>query len=220
MIKNRRDIIIFSFIIIAVTILKVPYVRSIINFMSNQYFCKLFVLNGNEQIANLIWLIPIVSTVFFISKQSYLCIMNFEVRYKNRKKYFYKLIKDHSIKIIFYNILAILIQYISICFMMNIPIAINGLSVQFIIKYFIELGVFSLTILLISILLKNFIYGFLINISLLCLAMLSLNNSFVPVVSLYMDSYINLYSIISIFILIFLIRKVYTRLDLIGGKNK
>lgn len=174
----------------------------------------------DDPILRLIWITPILFSVFLACKNSYLYILNFSVRYKNRKTGYVKCMITHLLNISFFSIVALIIQAVWIGGSAEKQLIYDGETIKVILKYIIENITFSFTILTLSIYFKNFIYAFIANvIALLILMNISLINV-IPVVSLFAGYEINLVSIMSIIICMILIFNFYLKLDFLGGKDR
>ena len=81
---NKKDFLIYLLILLAVTYLKSIYLSEV--YIDNWWYQAL-IFFGSDQFVNILWLIPILIQVFFISKKIYVELNYFDLRYKNRNNF-------------------------------------------------------------------------------------------------------------------------------------
>lgn len=211
---NKKDIIIFLLIIAAIGYLKSVYLAS----MDISNITVYFICYGDNQLINVIWLLPILIQIFFISKQAFLELCHFDFRYKNRKTMIYKCITRILFLQLFYTLLSFISQLIVISLFIPIKLDISVIIFYFIIKYYLEILWFILLLLLVSIFSNEY------TITLTCMTVIhilgisSLSWDYLPFTSLYRDCLINPITIIMIPIIMIILRYYFLKKDLLGGE--
>ena len=216
---NKKQLLIYISILVLTCILKIPYIPEIIDDYSLIPFNIIVYYSKNSYI-NFVWLIPIVSSSFILSSTLYYKLINFDTRFKNRYRYLLQLIKDNLLSSILFSILTTLIQWLVFMLYFKFNIEINVMLCIIIIKYALEIYLLSISILIISLLINNFIYSYVIIISTIIILINSFRVSFLPFVNLYCDYNINIIDMIILFILALLIKFIYEKKDLGGVKNE
>lgn len=216
---NKKQLLIYIFIILITCILKKPYILEIIEDYSLAPF-NILIFYSKDNYINFVWLIPIISSTFILTSSLYYKLINFDTRFKNRYRYLSKLLKENLWKNILFTILTILIQWIIFMCIFKFTIQINEMIFLIIIKYILEMYLLSIGILVLSLLINNFIYSFVIIISIILILINSFRLSFIPFVNLYCNYRINIADIILVIMLMLLIRFIYRKKDLGGVKNE
>lgn len=189
------------------------------------FLYKIIIFNSDHPLIDnntlaLYWMIPILYTLFLISKKSYFYMMNFKTRYKHRINGFKSCMIEHLKNVCIFSILTLCIQVLFIVPSVEIEFVYNWDIVVFIFKYLIEMYCASLAILLIGMWLKNYTYALLVIVIILLLPLLGAKFFYVPILSLFVSYKINMVSIIGIIGLLLWLKKSYMKLDFLGGKEK
>lgn len=216
---NKKQLLIYIFILIITCILKIPYIPEIIDDYSLIPFNIVVYYSKNNYI-NFVWLIPILSSSFILASTLYYKLINFDVRFKNRYRYLLKLLKDNLWSSILFAIFTTVTQWLIFMIYFKFNIEMNEILCVIIIKYALEIYLLSISILLISLLINNFIYSYVIIISIIIILINSFRVSFFPFVNLYCDYNINIIDVIMVFILVLLIKFIYEKKNLGGVKNE
>lgn len=216
---NKKQLLIYISILVLTCILKIPYIPEIIDDYSLIPFNIIVYYSKNNYI-NFVWLIPIISSSFILSSTLYYRLINFDTRFKSRYRYLLQLIKYNLLSSVLFSILTTLIQWLIFTIYFKFSIEINVMLCIIIIKYALEICLLSTSILIVSLLINNFIYSYVIIISTIIILINSFRVSFLPFVNLYCDYNINIIDIIMLFILALLIKFIYEKKDLGGVKNE
>ncbi len=214
---NRKDMILYSIVLIIVILLKKAYLNEICVQASVASYYTI-VNFSNNSIFNLIWITPIVLNILIISKNIYYELINFDTRYKNRKRYFIKKIKKNFFVHILICIITILIQWFTFKFIFNLPIDINLVSLNILLKYIFEIYFIIIIILLFALMFDNYTYSFIYTIALMFLLVATTKNFYIPFVTLFSNYRINLINCLFLIILYLIIKRLYNRIDLGGVK--
>jgi hypothetical protein len=200
-------------------ILKIPYIPEIIDDYSLIPF-KLVIYYSKNNYINFVWLIPIVSSSFMLASTLYYKLINFDTRFKNRYRYLLRLLKENFWSSILFAIFTTVIQWFIFMIYFKFNIEMSEMIYLIIIKYALETYLLSISILAISLLINNFIYSYVIMISIVIILINSFRTSFFPFVNLYCNYNINIVDVIVISILVLLIKFIYEKKDLGGVKNE
>ena len=217
--KYKYELIIYIFLMILFSIIKAPFIDTIDAETFTEQFITYYIHYGELQQFNIIWITPIFIMIFFISKDKYLSLVNFNLRFHNRKDYFISIIKNLIIKIITYSFVYFFVQLPVLLLNINFSIEINLEMFKFISKYTIEVYTIIICILMITIYIRNYTYCFVGILSIFYL-LLRINYSYIPFVSIFINNKLNIISVgIGIIGTIFLFKK-YQEIDIIGEIKK
>lgn len=205
--KIDYNLIIKSIIFLIITIiLKFSYIPSLTD--NNNYY-NMLIFWGNNSIANLIWLLPIIFLNYQLTKKFVYKAINFNTRYVNRNHYINHLLMINFIYCLFLSIFFSLIQILIFIKFNNLNLSYNIFSC--IITYFWINYLLNLCVIFLSLLIRKYIYSVVIIILLFCLILITLN-----LLKLYI---ICLISIVLCTFMNYAIRKKYFMIDL-GGVLK
>lgn len=215
----KQDIKLLILTIIIISLVKAPFIEdSSVDLYDNLH--SFYIYYGEDMMFNTIWLTPLLATLFFITKSIYIKIMNFNIRYKNRKA---------AIRNILFQLYGYGIVFILLSLVIQLPLFILNTSygvefelriIIFVFKYCIELMSASTVIIVVAVFLKNYTYSFVIVCSLLLLLLTGYQSYYFPLVSLYVNDNINLLSILIQLGMIFILYNNYLKTDVLGGRNK
>lgn len=212
---NKKDICIYIVIIVCITYLKSIYLRDI--FQDENWEYQYFIYFGNNQFVNIVWLLPILVQVFFISKNCYMKMCYFDLRYKSRKnllnKIFIYVIENQLI----YVCIAVFLQIIGLYIFTDIKLSLSSYILEFFCKYFIEVMLYTVVLIYFSLLISRFTISFIIELFVLIIALMLFRISYVPIVTLFYDYHFNYITILCIVIMLCFIKKLYLSKDLLGG---
>ena len=131
---NKKDFLIYLLILLAVTYLKSIYLSEV---YTDNWWYQALIFFGSDQFVNILWLIPILIQVFFISKKIYVELNYFDLRYKNRnnflKNIFLCFIKEHTI----YTTSFIVVQIIGLMILTGIPFKFDVGILELFCKYYV-----------------------------------------------------------------------------------
>ena len=156
---NKKQLMIYIFILVITCILKMPYITEIIDDYSLIPFNIVVYYSKNNYI-NFVWLIPIVASSFILTSTLYYKLINFDVRFKNRYRYLLELLKDNLWSSILFALFTTIMQWLIFAIYFKFNIEINEMLCIIIIKYALEIYLLSISILIISLLINNFIYSY------------------------------------------------------------
>lgn len=212
---NRKDLLIFLIVILAITYLKSIYFYDIYEGENWQY--QLFIYFGSEQFVNIIWLIPIIVQVFFISKNVYMEMCHFDLRYRNRKHLLKQVMiyfmKEHTL----YTIISIVVQMLGLMLIMKVPMYLESYMIEFICQYFMEIMFYITLLVTVSLLTSHYILSFIAELTILIGMLMIFKNSYIPVMTLFCDYHFNYITVPCIFMTLYIIKKIYIAKDLLGG---
>lgn len=212
---NRKELLIFLVVVFTITYLKSLYFYDIYEEENWQY--QLFIYFDRNQFVNIIWLIPIITHIFLISKNVYIELCHFDLRYRNRNHLFKQVmiyfIKEHTI----YTIISIAVQIFALIVIMKIPMYLENYMIEFICQYFIEL-MFSIILLVgISLITSKYTLSFIMELSVFIVILMIFKNDCIPFITLFSHYHFNYITVPCIIIVLFMIKKIYMSKDLLGG---
>ena len=159
------------------------------------------------QFVNILWLIPILIQVFFISKKIYVELNYFDLRYKNRnnflKNIFLCFIKEHAI----YTTSFIVVQIIGLMILTGIPFKFDVGILELFCKYYIEIMFYIWLLILVSLVIQKYTISFLIELTLLLVLLNILKSSLFPIISLYYNYSFNFLTLPCICFVLHFIKK-------------
>ena len=194
---NYKKAIMLFLIIIIICFFKIIYIKDLANINFTKLVHYFLVFWGNNNFVNLIWLLPILMNLLFVSKKFYLKLMKFDTRYKNRNKFVLNTIKDCLLYSGAFNFFLIITQVAIITFLIKSNISFSIELIKFIFSYILENTFLNFLIIFLALIIRNYIYSLLMVI-ILCIIMLTIipNNIYMPFVSLYCTSDINYMTIL------------------------
>ncbi len=221
MIKTVRKIRIKSVILMvafigAVLVLKSPYMNSLYEGDYILFMKQILFMQGEDLIANVFWLFPIVGSLFFISDYGYSRLIHFSTRYKNRRNYIRKVyFRTLGYALLFHFLFSVL-QILIFSGSYGIQISFSLMNV--ILQYVIENTFLSLLVICISLVIKKYIYAYISVITglIILLRVPKLYGKWIPFISLNCTNSINVFTIIGCIVITFIVYKLYLHCD-IGG---
>lgn len=211
---NKKDFLIYLLILLAVTYLKSIYLSEV---YTDNWWYQALIFFGSDQFVNILWLIPILIQVFFISKKIYVELNYFDLRYKNRnnllKNIFLYFIKEHTI----YTMSFIVVQIIGLMILTGIPFKFDVGILELFCKYYIEIMFYIWLLILVSLVIQKYTISFLIELTLLLVLLNILKSSLFPIISLYYNYSFNFLTLPCICFVLHFIKKIYISRDLLGG---
>lgn len=217
---HKREILIFAVLILLLSLLKNPFVTQLEDVSFFESISSYYIYYGGLTEVNIIWLAPIMLTMFFISKNVYLMLMNFNIRYHDRIRCFIHIIRSLITRLLIYGILSLILQLAVFLYNTSYVFEWNGDLVCFIIKYIIELGAVVTLLLLIAVLLQNYTYGFVITMIAIVIILMMYKGVYIPFITLYVNEKINIISIIMLIINIGILYQIYLKRDIMKGITK
>lgn len=211
-----KSIILTVTLITTVFILKSPYISSLYEGEYISFIRQVLFKQGDNLIANIFWLFPIVGSLFLISNYGYNQLISFSTRYQNRRIYVKSILYKTIVYSLLFNALFAVLQIIIFSRSYGIQFGLNLIHV--ILQYVIENTFLSLLVICISFVIKKYIYSY-ISILLVIIILLNAPESYgrwVPFISLNYTNSINLITVISCIVVTFIIYKLYLHCD-IGG---
>jgi hypothetical protein len=217
--RSRNNIILFVLFSIFINILKMPFINSINDSSFIELLYNYFILFEDNQFVNSIWFSQIIVQVFFISKEVYIALFHFNLRYKNRKNYFRKVGLYFIFNTLIYSSICLSIGFIFMLFQGKVSIVYNTQILMFIVKYIIETSVLIIMIVSVGLLLRNYVYSFLV-ITMLALLLINVARiEYIPFVTIYANTNINYISLVIMLKLIPILYHVYPKIDERGGET-
>ncbi len=211
---NKKDFLIYLLILLAVTYLKSIYFSEV---YTDNWWYQALIFFCSDQFVNILWLIPILIQVFFISKKIYVELNYFDLRYKNRnnllKNIFLYFIKEHTI----YTTSFIVVQIIGLMILTGIPFKFDVGILELFCKYYIEIMFYIWLLILVSLVIQKYTISFLIELTLLLVLLNILKSSLFPIISLYYNYSFNFLTLPCICFVLHFIKKIYISRDLLGG---
>lgn len=183
----------------------------------NQGIYNVIIFWGEDIFNNIIWLLPIIFTFYVLSKKYFYNLLEFNMRYQNRRRYLKKIFLNFFTDSILFNSFIYIFQIIILLYINKQSFILNSFVLTFLFQYIIEMTLASLIIILVGLLFKTFIYAYIVYIASFLLGLMLLNpNQYLPFISLYSGVNINVISLIVIIISVVIIKKMYKHYD-IGG---
>ena len=201
---NKKDFLIYLLILLAVTYLKSIYLSEV---YTDNWWYQALIFFGSDQFVNILWLIPILIQVFFISKKIYVELNNF------LKNIFLCFIKEHAI----YTTSFIVVQIIGLMILTGIPFKFDVGILELFCKYYIEIMFYIWLLILVSLVIQKYTISFLIELTLLLVLLNILKSSLFPIISLYYNYSFNFLTLPCICFVLHFIKKIYVSRDLLGG---
>lgn len=212
------ELLTFIFATVFVSFIKVDD-YNLLSYTTAEFWYKLLISFDEDFISNFIWLIPILYMLFFVSKTTYIRIMNFNNRYKNRRQYINSCIKEFILFSVFVSLIFIIITFGFACFKYSDYLIFDFNIFAICLKFTFEIMLFELLIVVLAIFIKNYTYSYLVLVFVFIICIMFFKKKWIPIVSIFADYQFNYWSFISFVLFYFLLRKVYLCLD-IGGDYK
>ncbi len=178
-------------------------------------FYNLFVFWSDNEMDNLIWLLPILLNLYIIGKFYYENMSTFEMRFKNRKCYIYHQLRCCIVDSILLNLVILFVQYIVLGLHLNIFVSSDFILLEIIAKYVIELTALNMVLILLAMILNDFTYSFIILtiFQILALKLVGVSKD-IPFLSLYKGSEMNYFTILLLFFTMIGVIFIYKRMEL------
>lgn len=157
--------------------------------------------------------IPYFILIFFSSKNIYDKLMEFNLRYSNRKIYFRKCLFDLAIIDFLYTFILLIIYILIFRFKFKF------IYVDLFFKLSLQLYIVILCCLILSLLIRNYSYSFLINCFIYIYSLLFFRKKYIPFISLYITDK-NVPFLLVYFVLIIVLYRIYLHIDLGGRLNE
>ena len=179
----------------------------------NDFYNDLFFLNSSQILQQIMWLLPFLVMLYFTSSMLYDNLNHFRTRYKNRKRYFRKML-----------ILTLLLSTFNVLVMFIVELVpIWILSIHRILVTFqlssigmiIEIIIGSLIIVLFSLLTSQFIFPFVVICTGIFIGSYLHIEKFLPIANVYLYQTISPAVLIEGIVCFILLYKVYQTKDLI-----
>lgn len=224
---NLRKLILFILIIAIICILKNAFISSI-DGEGYAYFIRRVLVSWDEsQFLNIIWLLPIMFSIYIIARNHFFKIHHFDTRYNNRKHFINKFLIKCCLSSIIVNFLIAFLQVIVLSLTTKTSIMINIDVVTIFVQYIIESTFLNIVIILCAMYIKNFMYTYIIFLIFIILSLtiivnLSLvgENPYLPFINIYYSDKINVITILLTIAVIYFIKKLYIRYDILGGVDQ
>ncbi len=210
---------IYLTIILVTCYMKIPFLLEMRSWMNVSYY-KIIIDFSKNNIYNFIWFIPVILNIFLISKNMYYKLIKMNPRYKNRKTYYFSIIKDNIKNHIILGTFTILVQIILFTIIFQLPIETKTIFLIFYFKYIIETFLLIMIIVIGALVIDNFIYSIIIVTCTVLVLLNSFKCFYIPFVSLYVNYNINYVDFFIIIILIFILKSLYIKIDLGGVKDE
>ncbi len=195
---------------IIIILLKRLFINSIYEGEYITYIKKmLFMQSSDNFMINFLWLLPIVLNIYVITTKGYDKLSHFDIRFINRKKYVKCELRKLLLETLYLNIFIVIIQMIA--FSLQFKISLNISLLKFILHYLIYNIGLDLIIIFISLIIKKYMYSFII-ILIMLIVFLQMNNKM-----FFLDlgnwNIVSMFIIISLFTVV-LIYRLYLHLDI------
>lgn len=216
----KKELLFYVIIILLLSLIKAPFIAIDEELSCLETIYQYYIHYGDLPQLNIIWLAPILVSMFFITKSVYLKLMNFNLRYHNRKDYFIRITKLLLINVIIYCLLGIVLQLPALVLKTNLVIEMDKGLLVFILKYLIELLAVSAILLLVAVLIKNYTYAFVMIVITIISFLTKLRISWIPFITLYTGTKINIISLVFIGLNIITLYYRYIKRDIVKGITK
>ena len=217
---DRKELLIDAIVIILLSLIKGAFVTIDEELSFFALFRSYYIRYGDISQFNIIWLAPLLVTIFFITKSTYLKLMNFNIRYHNRKISFIKIVQHLLLRTIIYGLLSIILPLPVLLDKVNFVVELNIDIFLFVLKYIIELLAISTIILLFAFLIRNYTYCFSIVLVIIIFLLTKFKVSYLPFITLYVSDEINIFSIMLIILNVGTLFYSYLKRDVLKGVTK
>ena len=197
---NLKEIISFAFMIGIICFFKTIYINSITYTSYSDLVSNILIFWNKNQFVNLIWFLPVLINLFFVSKKYYEKLVVFNPRYGNRYNYVSYVIRDCFIYSFAYNLIVALSEIIFITLFIKASYYFSFELIKNVLLY---------------VLINKYMYSFLIVIS-ICIMFLVVSNNFTLS---FLKTYFIIYVLVIIILVIYLIKGKYQKID-IGGLER
>lgn len=190
--KNYKMFLYVLFITLVIFIFKYIYLKNIFyNSLDNLVFDVIEVV-GDNQFANLVWYLPFITNIFFVTNKYCEQISLFNPRYKNRYHFALQNIKNCMLYALILNIFILAIQIVLMLIFGKINYTISFAFVKCIIIYVLHNVLLDFIVILLTLLIRKYMYAL--------LTIIVINYIFISVFKIYLK--INLMKIVSAFYII------------------
>ena len=217
---DYKKVLLLILTIAAVCVLKLHYINSLPYDSFADLVCNSLVFWGDNQFVNLIWCLPILINLLYISKKYYEQLVVFNMRYKNRNFFILHTIKNCFVYSVFCNLIIVLVHIVFILYTTQNNILFSLDLVKFIVTYVLMNSFLSYILIYFALISRHYIYSLLTTI-IVCIFsfILFYNNEYLLFPRLFYSNEIILALIILLFGIVCLIRKKYLKLDIGGLEN-
>lgn len=217
---DYKKVLLLILTIAAVCVLKLNYINSLPYDSFADLVCASLVFWGNNQFVNLIWCLPILINLLYISKKYYEQLVVFNMRYKNRNFFILHTIKNCFVYSVFCNLIIVLVHIVFILYTTQNNILFSLDLFKFIVTYALMNSFLNYIVIYFALISRRYIYSLLITI-IVCIFFLSFfyNTENTLAVLFQFSSEIMISLIGLLFGITYLIRKKYLKLDIGGLEN-
>ena len=212
---NLKEIISFAFMMGIICFFKTIYINSITYTSYSDLVSNILIFWNKNQFVNLIWFLPVLMNLFFVSKKYYEKLVVFNPRYGNRYNYVSYVIRDCFIYSFAYNLIVALSEIIFITLFIKASYYFSFELIKNVLLYVLINIFLDFVTLYLCLLINKYMYSFLIVIS-ICIMFLVVSNNFTLS---FLKTYFIIYVLVIIILVIYLIKGKYQKID-IGGLER
>lgn len=221
---DLRKVLLFCLTIAVICIMKNICIGSIDSENYAYFVRQVLIFWDQSQFLNLIWLLPIMLSINLIARKYFLEMHHFDTRYSNRKCFINKLLIKCSIFSLISNFLVAILQVITLTIITKTSYMINTDVITILIQYIVESTFLNIIIILFAMNTNNFMYTYIIAIIFIIVSLTSIinlslieGNPYIPFINMYFSDKINVVSILLSILVLFIIKKLYLKHDILGG---
>ena len=217
---DYRKVLLLILTIATVCVLKLNYINSLPYDSFADLVCNSLVFWGDNQFVNLIWCLPLLTNLLYVSKKYYDRLVVFNMRYKNRKFFILHAIKNCLTYSVFYNLIIVFVHISFILYAIQSNMLFSVELIQFIIIYVLINSFLNYIVIFFALISRLYIYSLLTTI-IICIFSLILfyNNEYLLFPRLFYSNETILALIILLFGIVCLIKQKYLKLDIGGLEN-
>lgn len=198
---------------LAIALYKSTFIRMDSYLQFNDFYKDLFFLNSSQILQQIMWLLPFLVMLYFTSSMLYDNLNHFKTRYKNRKRYFRKML-ILTLLLSAFNVLVMFILELVPIWILSVQRISVTLQLSSIIMI-IEVVIGSLMIVLFSLLTNQFIFPFIAVCTGIFIGNYLHIEKLLPIANVYLYQTISPVVLIEGIVCFILLYKVYQTKDLI-----
>lgn len=212
---SKIEILFFVAILFIITVIKSPNL-TYENFLETIRNI-LFFYDKEFMFMNIISLLQYFVLVFIILKKTCYRLTHFILRYKNRKKYIFKVITDMFFMNIILSFIMIFLEGFVFLYIKGIDIDLNFSLLQMSIKLIFELFILEVILVILILITRKFTYSYLFVSIIVIICLHYVRKDYIPLVSVYLSNNFNIFLFILLVVLLMVLYFIYQVLD-IGGE--
>ncbi len=212
---SNREILFFIFMLFIITALKSSNL-TYGNFLES-FKNVLFFYNEKTLLINTVSLLQYFILILIVVKRACYRLTHFISRYRNRRRYLFKVITDTFLTNIILTVIMIFLQGFLFLYIKGVSFNFDFSLIQISVKLIFELFISELILIILILITKQLTYSYLIYFIFTNICLHYAREKYIPLISVYLDAKFNIYLFGLMFILIGILYFLYQNLD-IGGE--